>query len=247
MKRLLLLIAFVLLSSQAAFATTYSVVAHTGKGATDPNTVTTDAIDTSTADLIIIGISDYGGITDPGCTPSDSKSNMWTGITAYTSVGGGSRTKIWYSRATSVGSGHTFTCAATSTYVVITVLAVSGSAASPLDQENGDHLNGSNDVQPGPITPTLDNELVVTVFCNDSVSITVPAPSGYTITDQVDMLALNRVEGAMAYQIQTTATATDPTWEGNANDEAAAIASFKVSAGGGGATPRNFTLMGVGQ
>jgi len=209
----------------------YSLVVNTGKSGSVDST-TTDAIDTTGANLIVIGIGWYTGTT-ANTVLSDSKSNTWTALTAVSATSN-SKIRLFYCFNPTVGSGHTFTSAGTATYAAVLVQAFSGSVASPFDQENGAAGDGNVTAITGSVTPSENNELLVTaVGClEDGSSYT--ANSGFTITDQVPKGGTT-VAGAMAYKIQTTLAAANVTWNwtGTSNSSSA-IATFKAATGGGG-------------
>ncbi len=90
---------------------------------------TTDAINTSTANLIVVGLSYYTGAT--GITVSDNKSNTYNTSLTVRNSGGQSTAVFYYLFAPNVGSNHTFTVAGTLFAGDIFVQAFSGIAASP--------------------------------------------------------------------------------------------------------------------
>ena len=118
------------------------------------------------------------------------------------------------------------------------VAAFSGAAAaSALDQQNGAVGTGTS-LATGSVTPSEDNELVVSgVSIADGSSGTYAVDSGLTITDQILASAGNFEGGGLAYIIQTSAGAVNPTWSwtGSVNS-AAVIATFKAAAAGGRTT-----------
>lgn len=195
----------------------------------DGNGFTTGSCDTTGATLAILGVAYYNLIG--AITLSDSKSNTYTPRTEYSNTGYTAR--IYYCASPTVGSGHTFTLSGNSTYACLFAAAFSGAHATPYDQENGNTSGSGATLQPGSITPTEDNELIITVAAGN---VTPADPTsingGYTITGHFAN-SVNNVAGGMAYVIQTTAAATNPTWTytGDApNVSAAAIASFKAAA-----------------
>jgi hypothetical protein len=209
-----------------AFAVIDSVSATTA----DNNTVTTAAIDSTGANLIVLVVSGTTGVTD--YTVSDSKSNTYTALTRY--VGAPSvDVRMHYVAAPTVGSGHTFTVTKNSggsMFPSVAVLAVSGAHATPHDQENGNNAASAAAVSTGNVTPSQDNELIVA-----GCSYTGPNPStvtGGSLVEDEDI-----VEGAgygvtIAHEIQTTATTVSATFTvGGARELAAAIETFKVAAG----------------
>lgn len=205
----------------------YSLLSHTiGSGS---NTFTTSAIDTTGATLITVGASFTAGASVTLSDTVGGNSNSWTARTSYGSV---SAARIYYSVPTHVGSGHTFTLTGTGFNGDISVAAWSGAAGTPYDVENGFDGGGSNATsgQPGSITPTQDNELVVTVLTNGVTSGSYTINGSYSITDQTLSSGAHWGSG-FAYWIQTSATATNPTWSANSGCcWSIAIASFKALA-----------------
>lgn len=205
---------------------------------------TTAGLDTSSADLIVVGISFLTG-HEP--TVSDSKTLTWTGLTAQNAFGEVG-VRIFYTwNVTTGGAGHTFTLTGSGSFSTITVAAWSGSqtASDPFDQQSGAVGSGTT-LQPTSVTPGVDNEVVVNVhstYTTSAVSIDVT-----TILEQLTASA--DYSAALASEIQTTATARDPTWtQSGSYRTAVAQATFKAAAGGGGGlvcTPTISTL-GVGR
>lgn len=201
----------------------FALVVGTAVGAN--SNPTTPSIDTTGANLIIIGVSGWTGSFP---APADSKGNSWTALTQRSY--GDSIVCLYYCYAPTVGSGHTFSMSGT-VYASIMVLAFSGAASSPFDAENGNG-NGStpvNTLAAGSITPSEDNELVVAVWGSsnfDSPSV----DSGFTLS-QVNAGTGLPYHGGLAYKIQTTAATVNPTasWT-SAQWASAGIACFKASA-----------------
>lgn len=196
----------------------------------------TSAINTTGANLLVVMIGHYDEGRGP-VTLSDSKTNTWTPITSY-GVGGTNQKIIgFYVASPTVGSGHTFTAHTESglTYHAICVAAFSGAHATPYDTINGNSSSGAASLAPGSITPSEDNCLVVSGVNYDSAS-TGSVDSGMTVTDKVENGAGNQATG-MAYKIQTTAAAINPTWSWTGSVSCATNnISFKAAAGGGGFT-----------
>jgi len=216
----------------------YSLIANVAAGSTTGNTITTAGIDTTGASFLVAVISDYAGGSS---TISDSKSNTWAALTAYSS--NNDRVCIYYVTTPTVGSAHTFTSTGTGNYSVISAAAFSGSAASsPFDQQTGQNNYNANtpgkSIVVGSITPTEDNELVVTGLTGFAAN-TVSIDLSFSITNQTTFVGSQHLLGAMAYKIQTTAAAVNPTWSWPTTDMtcAAAIASFKAAAAAGSGKP----------
>ena len=182
--------------------------------------LTTPAVDTSGANLIVISISGDNG------TPSDSKGNTWT---ALTDAAGNPTARLFYSANPTVGVGHTFT--SPSAFCPIFVAAFSSGGVSPFDQENTAQT-ASNVVtlSPGSITPTLDNELVVSALGTQDPADTHAINSSMSIVQSTNGASGVSFGGGLAYIVQTTATAINPAWSWNdACPASAVIASFKVA------------------
>lgn len=177
-------------------------------------------------------MSDQHGFT--AGTPSDSKGNTWT--QAVQRDGAAIvRCTIFYCHAPSVGSGHTFSIGS-ATAPSIYVLAFSGDTASPLDQVASTYTEGAP-ASTGSITPSQDNELVIaacSVWQPNGSDLSVNG--GFTLVDQISGLSGQRIGGAVARLIQTSAASANPAFSTSASSFwfAAAIASFKPGGGGGG-------------
>lgn len=193
------------------------------------NSETTSGINTTGASLIVVGVTSWEGSTIGAVT--DSRSNTWNALTAQ-AVAGDPRTQLFYSINPTVGAAHTFTYTATDYVGAITVAAFSGADLSaPFDQENGASSESMSSLQTGSITPTENNELVVTATNHNQASGTFTINSSMTITNQTPAAGAN-YGTALAYIIQTTAAAINPTWTfgGGSQNSAVVIASFKATA-----------------
>jgi hypothetical protein len=211
------------------------------------SSVTTGAIDTSTATLLVVHVADYVGAT--ASTISDSKSNTWTPLTA---IGSSTmcRSHLFYCSSPSVGSGHTFTATKVSgnTYPSIEVSAWTG--APTYDQESG-HAQTTvpTDNQPGSLTPPVDNCLFVTGLCYEISELdgNVTIDSSFTKLLNNNFTSGQAMGGAFGYFEQTTAAAKNPKWDyASSIITAATMATFKPSGGGGGGTGCVWKLIGYG-
>ncbi len=197
-----------------------ALVSHVAAGAAG---MPSAAIDTTGATLLVIT---QAAALAGGVTPTDSKGNTWTALTEY---GGGSvSNQIFYCASPTVGTNHTFTPSGVS--VSIAVAAFSGTLNAVPDGSSGAGQASGTTQQPGSITPSLDNCLVVTGFTYLSGAMPGPATisAGFDITDDVGNSS-TFIPVAMAYQVQTTAAAVNPTWSSNvaAAQVAASMAVFK--------------------
>lgn len=175
--------------------------------------VTTGGVDTTGANLIVLGV--VSSSAPP--TLSDNKGNTYTLLTQQSN--GGAWSGIAYCAGPIVGTGHTFTI--NGGVPAIDVEWYSGAASSPFDVENG---ASGNATQPGSVTPSQPNSLVVCVAGgSDTGALTID--SGFTITNQTPLAGGVHYSLAMAYLIETSIVAQNPSW--NTTTSAAEIAVFK--------------------
>jgi hypothetical protein len=116
--------------------------------------------------------------------------------------------------------------------------AWSGSVASPLDTGTnvGTSSASASALAIGSITPNQDGDLIIAgcMFDNNSAGA-VSIDTGYTITNTRAYSGGVAVGGSMAYLIQGTAAAINPTWNiTNAAAIAVATAAFKTTVASGG-------------
>ena len=209
----------------SAAVTPIALVNHVAVGCVAAD-ATSAAIDTTGATLLVIA---QAGLNAGTPTPTDSKGNTWTALTEY--AGGNLSVRLYYCANPTVGTGHTFTALwGGGSYASIAVAAFSGTLNAAPDASGGAGSASGTTQQPGLLTPSVDNCLVVTGFMY--VSGTVPGPAtisaGFNVTDDIGN-ATTTIPVAMAYQVQTTATGVNPTWSSNVAAErvAAAMAVFK--------------------
>ncbi len=191
------------------------------------NVATTGAVDTTGANLIILATSNDTG----AAAVSDSKSNTWTPVA--NEVGVAPRVRLFYCFNPTTDAAHTFSNdpAGSGGFPAIAMAAFSGAVTSPLDQ----HSEASG-AQPGSITPSEDNELVITAGIH-SATASQSVSSPFDAHQTANLIGSTGYALALAYEIQTTATARNPTWSGSASGQFTVIASFKADPGGGGGTP----------
>jgi hypothetical protein len=193
--------------------------------------ITTGTINTTGADLLVI---QAGWLEDSGPVIADSKGNTWTKAVSGDLFA--RRSAIYYAWNPTVGSGHSFTVT-NSPVGSVQVYAFSGAqtASDPLDQVDGDATYSTNVLQPGEVTPSTANQLVFTGFQLDiAPSAATVSPSSFTSPDGAgigygDVGVGGQYLGSFsAYQIQTTATAVNPTWTSSGGGWlTASIATFK--------------------
>lgn len=195
------------------------------------------SIDTTGADLLVML-----GASFILPTLSDSKSNTWNHLTSQsTGALHEARTRISYAWNPTVGTGHVFSWDyAGYGNTTLIVLAFSGAltASDPFDNENGANTNSNvSTIQPGSMTPTEDNCVVVSACgFGTGTSGLISIDGGFTIAQQDDATGSDIPGSAGAYLIQTTAAAANPTFTSASGTApaSAVIASFKAAGGGGG-------------
>ncbi len=145
--------------------------------------------------------------------------------------------QLFYWAIPAVGSGHNFSLNQTGgdLFGTIEIQAWSGSiGASPFDVENGAIDTGATFGQPGSITPSQSNSLIVTgigLATGDGGALS-SINSGFTISDEVQFSSGVNYGGAMAYFVQGAAAAINPTWSWNSSENCPInIAVFKAAGG----------------
>lgn len=202
---------------------TSAVVTHTSASgaAGSAQTVTTGAISGTGATAIVIGVASYG--------ESESSVGDSLGTNSYTLAGSRATNDtanlaLYYICGPNVSGSMTFH--ATGGYPTIYVATISGPSASVcFDQfSKKTTCTGSSNCQVTSITPSVNNAIIITATSANTVT-TSSIDGGFTITDQVNNGGLE--SGAMAYLVQTTATASAPTWSMGSTTYAVAQISLK--------------------
>lgn len=214
-------------------------IAHVGYvAASGASTFTTAALDTSGADLLTVAVTEFAVA---GAVLTDSKSNTWR---ARTELATTTPFKVIYdAKNATVGSGHTFTLTGATIFAVLQADAWSGSdLTEPFDQQNATAAAGgtmTSGFQPGSVTPTTNDQLVLSGLSWDTNGIAITSVTGMVDLQQVAFTGGNNFGGARDYVIQTTAGAINPAWNGTGlagTSGNGVIATYKASAGGGGGT-----------
>lgn len=172
-------------------------------------TVTSSAIDTTDATLLILCVNYYGSNEILTSDISDSAGNTWTALTEYTGTGIIYNSKIFYCESPTTSTSHIVTVTKTTSYPCINFS--SWIRTSSFDSESGQGYSGVTIGRPGSITPVNDNSLFITSMVNDT-------NKAYSIDSS--FIELNRcpytsgvsMGGEYAYLVQGTAAATNPAW-----------------------------------
>jgi len=204
-----------------------SVVAHTGQAAQASDHATTAGIATTSATLLVCGVSVYAADATTG-TLTDSNGNTWNHANnCQNLVTADNDSTIFYSYnkaggALVVGPGHTFTFTKASSYPAIACVAFSGTLTSstPLDQQACNTGNG--DTVQASITPATNGQIVFTVAAeNGSIYTSGGNPTinqAYTVLDKVDFSSGINDPIASAWLLEGAAALSNPTWSFGAGD-----------------------------
>lgn len=198
---------------------TGNLKASTYVASTNKNTCTSTSMDTTNANFIYLEVSDTGNGTNTTVV-SDSVSNTYTAITTYTF--GANRVSTWYSTSPIVSSTHTFTASNSNAGPVLCVAAFSGMSTTPFDTVVGNNLN-----VPGTLTPTNNNELLITALSLSTVTNTT-SQYGWQLLGQSGSNT-NCGGGAFAFKRAATKKATTITWSSDNAGRVSNMAAFIIS------------------
>lgn len=223
-------------------------IVSTSAASSTGNDVTTGAIDTSGADLLVAYVAGYSGTTDPIPGVTDNFSNTWVPELASLANPTTVQVQGFYAKNPIVGAGHTFSAGGTQTFAAIAVLAASGSDLSaPFDGLNaGNNGGGSTTVQGGTVGPSQDGSLIVSGgVLVDTGFEAISVNQGFTL-DQVIPTNGGFNQGVFdSYLVQGTAAAVNPTTTfDNAGRSAVLNMVFKPAASVSALS--RLTLMGAG-
>lgn len=199
----------------------FNLVSHT-IGTASPGPITTPGIDTTGATLIVIGLTQLNAVTFS--TISDSNSNTWTPLTAQ--IGASQPySQLFYCISPIVGPGHTFTATGGAFIVGSIMVQAWKGGTGTFDVQSGATGFGTT-LQTGSVTPSVNNSLIVTALSVDNSPTSIDSVSGgFAISDS----SIAQTPGGMAWFVQGTAAAINPTWSWTSagSDAAATIATFK--------------------
>ena len=194
-------------------ATGIAVVCHGhAAGQSSPTTV---AADCTGANLIVINTASYAGGLP---APTDSSSNSYTASTCSSVGTGPGQGCVYWKYAPTVTNSMTFSVAQASVFASIEFIGFSGTAGSSIDQDSNTTLvTSSTTCQPASITPSTTNQVVVaSLAANELTGGVNSINSGFTISDQDAGVAGTNYGGALAYIIETSIVAKQPTWTNTA-------------------------------
>lgn len=185
---------------------------------------TTSAVDTTSANTIFLATAAPWSSISPR-TVFDSKSNTWIPL-IETNGSSPPTTIIYYCKACTVGTGHTFTVAGASTFASVCEVSASGLTSNPFDTQNpsGDAFSGVTITRPNhtsPVTPAANNSIWITGASTISANITGVNLS-FVQAGTKQFVGSTNYGVSIAYLIQGTAASLDPTWT---NDSAQVFSS----------------------
>lgn len=218
-----------------------ALVASALKKSTNTTSATTDAINTTGASLLVVGVANYrtgAPFSNNAYSLTDSKGNTWAKLNTY--FQGDTEVALFYCKNPTVGTNHTFTFSNTNGYPSIAASAYSGTDTSQnADQQNGAGASSASSLATGSVPPSTDNQLLV-AFIGTTAASRDPGSidAGFSLTDHAQANPGDGLGLGMAYKVQTTAAAVNPTFSitGGTAQLAAAIATFKAASGGGDTT-----------
>jgi len=234
MKSLILAIALLLPSFCFGQAT---LVAHTIAKSSDHNSVTTPAIDLSfcssaTHCMIEVCASWYPNEALSAPTSSQGDSFALIGKAQHPGI---INTQMYVAYPTSYGSSVTFSfgTSRSGTAPSISVTVFSGIASGP-DKTNSNTIptKGAGNLAAGWITPANSDEVVLSCLGVQGGNTKPNSLSPLSLLDDGKFTALLAYGVASGYEIQTSATAVNPTWSTSlsggyfSTDSVALVASF---------------------
>jgi hypothetical protein len=197
----------------------WSVLSHTKvAGAASSAAVTTPAINTTGADVIVFATTE--ATANALGAPSDSASNTWPAATINDNdVPDTRRAVLYVLRNPTTSASHTFTWTpggTNSAFSPVVVIALSGSlkSATPVDQTSSANSGVTlvTTEAAGSITPTQNNEMLVTVLAHSFTPISAASINNGTIYESLVYVGGTTYGLYLGAFNQVTAAAINETW-----------------------------------
>lgn len=202
-----------------------ALLASVKAGSTDGSTVSSAAINTLTADLIVVGVID----SDGSAAPSDSGGNTWTALTTRS---GTYACRLYYRIAPSTSASHTFSATGV-TPMIFALAFTSSSGVVTFDAENGTFVTvgNPNPRLTGTVTPARPNAVIVSLAGSNYFADNeqVEYSSGFTTDQNQKHVNSQHFGGGIAHLLVTSTAAVQAGWYGNfavVPDAPYAIAAF---------------------
>ncbi len=176
------------------------------EGSPDANPFTSSQIDTSGATCLIAMLVAGNG----SLTLSDSESNTY-GTPDISDTQGSIQYKIWVIFSPTTSATHDWITGGSAFGPGLMVLLLSGTALSgPVTQSITNHATGVSSLQPGSITPSVANTIIVTWETGTDLAASIDAPFDF---DGHLSITGTHFGGTLAFEIQAPGpTARNPTW-----------------------------------
>lgn len=185
----------------------------------------TAAADTTGMNLIIVTAS---GTTIPP-TPTDSKGNTYVAMSTFGDCGSSGHFQQFYVAHPTVGAGHTIHGADGFGRIAFRSFATSGSGPTLDGEAAGATGSAVTSIQPGALTPSGNDELLLTSVCLDGAGGPQPISinSGFSTPFNGSTSGNWYADGQ--YFISPTPSSINPTWSwtGGAQNGGAVMSQFK--------------------
>lgn len=202
---------------------------------TGTNGGTSASRDSRGSDKIVINVAEYS----PGSpiTPSDNQGNTYTALTMK-SDGANGEVRLWYCDNPTTSASHTWTLGATTSASACQVICLSGTATGSAYIDTGSDkqafVGTGTSMNTGSFTPSANGSIVLTGFVSGGAGTANPSCSGFTLSNRASYNSGVNITGALYYQIQTTATAVNPSWSWTTSSAAASVEVTILAAGAAG-------------
>ncbi len=202
------------------------------------NTATTTGVTTTGATALLTAVSTFANAILLGSDMADSNTNVWYQV-GLPQPSGNARLTFFLAASPTVGSAHTVTVTTPNLAPSVAFVALSGCGPTSFwgTQASTAVSSGATSLAAGSLTPGVNNAIVIAALACSAAISSLSIGGGFTMLDSVpsgpgEILAI-------AYLIQTTATAANPTWSWTGSSACAAALTYLVppgSGGGGGGT-----------
>lgn len=218
---------------------TIALVSHVEARSVGGGDFTSGAINTTGANFIAVAVGAQDGNTVFTVTDNQSNGNA-TKLIGRVYAGAGTQINIFYWTNPTVAASHTFTInknGGANMFGVLSAVAFSGvDTTSPADSvTNSASVANTKSAQPGSITPTNANELVVAAMCQ-GITDTISVDSSMTLY-QLPVSGGNGFGISLGWVVQGSAAAINPTFSWTTtNDFVPLVIGAFIAAAGGGIT-----------
>lgn len=205
-----------------------ATVTKSGQQPNPPSTpITSDAIDTTGATILVLAITNATTSNTPVVT--DSLGNTWTACPNI--AGDAFYPWMFYAVNPTVGAGHTFSVnmGAAFAQMVFSVLAFSGVATtSPFETQ----VVAASHTQSGDVVPADTNDLIIATVSGDNgfAAATITIDGDFTNEPASTGQGTNGANLGIAFLVSPDGAATNPTWSGLSAGSRGAFAAQAVFA-----------------